>query len=146
MTSQGKFRQSMHAFHAGEKGAVAVEFALIAPLLIALVFGTISFGYLFGVSHSVQQLAAEAARVSVKELDYDERMGLARAYVDNAKVRYPLLRQDAITRTAEGTDGALSDDIQVTVTYAVEGSLLDLANSLFGLGITTIEGRAYLAY
>lgn len=146
MVPRGRFFNSLRAFRVGENGAVAVEFALIAPLLIALVFGIISFGYLFGVSHSVQQLAAEAARVSVKGLQYKERKELAEEYVDNAKMRYPLLRQEAITRTAEVTNGALSDDIQVTVTYAVEGSLLDLANSLFGLGITTIEGRAYLAY
>ena len=66
MVPQGRFSNSLRAFRGGEKGAVAVEFALIAPLLIALVFGIISFGYLFGVSHSVQQLAAEAARVSVR--------------------------------------------------------------------------------
>ncbi|WFE77027.1 TadE/TadG family type IV pilus assembly protein [Roseinatronobacter sp. S2] len=145
MTPQGKIRQPIQLFRAGEKGAVAVEFALIAPLLIALVFGTISFGYLFGVSHSVQQLAAEAARVSVKGLEDDEREELAKDYIINAKLRYPLLRQDAISWTVDVTDGALAD-VQVTVIYAVDGSLLELANSLFGLGISEIVGRAYLAY
>lgn len=145
MVPQGRFFNSLRAFSVGEKGAVAVEFALIAPLLIALVFGIISFGYLFGVSHSVQQLAAEAARVSVREMQYQERRDLAESYIDQAKIRYPLLRQDAISWTVDVTDGALAD-VQVTVIYVVDGSLLELANSLFGLGITTIEGRAYLAY
>ena len=145
MVPQGRFFNSLRAFRVGENGAVAVEFALIAPLLIALVFGIISFGYLFGVSHSVQQLAAEAARVSVREMQYQERRDLAESYIDQAKIRYPLLRQDAISWTVDVTDGALAD-VQVTVIYAVDGSLLELANSLFGLGITTIEGRAYLAY
>ena len=36
--------------------------------------------------------------------------------------------------------------ITVNVTYAAEGTLLDVANGFLGLGIDTIEGRAYVAY
>ena len=40
---------------AGERGAVAVEFGLIAPLLILLVFGIIDFGWMFNRNTIVRQ-------------------------------------------------------------------------------------------
>lgn len=41
----------------------AVEFALIAPLFIALVFGIISYGYMLSFRQGMSQAAAEGARV-----------------------------------------------------------------------------------
>ena len=43
-------------------GAAAVEFALVAPLLILLVFGIISYGYLLSFRQAMSQGAAEGAR------------------------------------------------------------------------------------
>ncbi|WP_229054957.1 TadE/TadG family type IV pilus assembly protein [Aeromicrobium sp. Leaf350] len=46
-----------------ERGAAAVEFALIAPLFIALLFGIISYGYMLSFRQGISQAAAEGARV-----------------------------------------------------------------------------------
>ncbi|MDF1706340.1 MAG: pilus assembly protein [Aeromicrobium sp.] len=46
-----------------EDGVAAVEFALIAPLFIALVFGIISYGYMLSFRQGMSQAAAEGARV-----------------------------------------------------------------------------------
>ncbi|KQY60277.1 hypothetical protein ASD11_12505 [Aeromicrobium sp. Root495] len=46
-----------------EGGAAAVEFALIAPIFIALVFAVISYGYMLSFRQSISQAAAEGARV-----------------------------------------------------------------------------------
>lgn len=46
-----------------EHGVAAVEFALIAPLFIALVFGIISYGYMLSFRQGMSQAAAEGARV-----------------------------------------------------------------------------------
>jgi len=46
-------------------GATAVEFALIAPLLLLLVFGIIDYGLWFSDSLSVRQGVREAARQGV---------------------------------------------------------------------------------
>lgn len=46
-----------------ENGVAAVEFALIAPLFIALVFGIISYGYMLSFRQGLSQAAAEGARV-----------------------------------------------------------------------------------
>ncbi|RKE94619.1 TadE-like protein [Sulfitobacter guttiformis] len=132
-------------FRADQSGAVAVEFVLIAPILLTLVFGIVTVGYFMGVSHSVSQLASGAARSSVSGLDEAERRAIARSYLNEAGARYPLLVQDAVTSTI-AFDTAEVDGITVSVVYDVDGSLLDIANGFLKLGITTINGSAYVAY
>lgn len=46
------------------RGAAAVEFALIAPLLLLLVFGIIDYGVMLSFRQSVSQSAAEGARAA----------------------------------------------------------------------------------
>jgi Flp pilus assembly protein TadG len=48
-------------------GAAAVEFALVAPLFIILVFGVISFGIVFAQNLALDNGAREAARSAVVE-------------------------------------------------------------------------------
>jgi Flp pilus assembly protein TadG len=45
-----------------ERGAVAVEFALVAPLLIALIIAVVEFSNAYNVQVSVTQASREAAR------------------------------------------------------------------------------------
>jgi hypothetical protein len=47
-----------------ESGAAAVEFAIVLPLLLLLLFGMVDFGRLFFLEISLQSSAREAARVS----------------------------------------------------------------------------------
>src|SRR3954447_24530492 len=46
----------------GDRGASAVEFALVSPLLFTLLFGAIDYGLYFADALSVQQRVADAAR------------------------------------------------------------------------------------
>jgi Flp pilus assembly protein TadG len=45
-----------------EKGAVAVEFALVLPIFLALIFGIVEYGRAFSIQVSMAQGAREAAR------------------------------------------------------------------------------------
>lgn len=47
-----------------ERGASAVEFALVMPLLVLFLFGIISYGYMFSVRQALTQAAAEGARAA----------------------------------------------------------------------------------
>lgn len=49
-----------------QSGAAAVEFALLALLLLVFVFGIIEFGFLWVQSHHVANAAREGARVAAK--------------------------------------------------------------------------------
>jgi Flp pilus assembly protein TadG len=45
-----------------EDGAAAVEFALVLPLFVALLFGVISYGWMLSYRQGISQAAAEGAR------------------------------------------------------------------------------------
>lgn len=47
-----------------ERGAAAVEFALILPLLLVIVVGIVNYGDMLSVRQSVSQAAAEGARAA----------------------------------------------------------------------------------
>lgn len=136
---------TLSRFKRSETGAVAVEFVLIAPILITLLFGTIVMGYYIGVTHSVHQLAAGAARASVVGLDQTERESLANEYLSEAGTRYPLLVNDAVSSTIV-FDGVSPAGITVNISYSTNESMLQIANGFLDLGIETIEKSAYLGY
>ena len=48
-----------------DAGAAAVEFILVVPILLLLVFGIVNFGYLFGQKLSLNQAVREGARMAV---------------------------------------------------------------------------------
>ena len=103
------------------RGASAVEFAMLLPLFLALVFGIVVFGAYLTMVHGVQQLAAEAARSSVAGLSETERVSLAENYVAANVAAYPLLEPDRLTVSA-ATSG--SDVFVVTVNYDASGSFI----------------------
>src|SRR5918911_846469 len=51
----------------GDRGAAAVEFALVTPLLLAILFGIIDYGIWFADSISARQAVRNAARQGVVE-------------------------------------------------------------------------------
>ncbi len=63
------------------EGSSAVEFALVGPLLIVLLMGTVVYGGWFWLAQSVQSLASESARAAIGGLDAMERESLARSFV-----------------------------------------------------------------
>ena len=71
------FFKIIGTFYSHERGASAVEFAIVGPVFVLLMMGMIAYGIYFGAVHSVQQLAADAARASVAGLDESERIWLA---------------------------------------------------------------------
>lgn len=68
----------------GEQGASAVEFALILPLLLLLVFGIIQFGVVFfeyqGLQASAREGARFASRPGATAADGEERIRSSTAF------------------------------------------------------------------
>lgn len=54
-----------------DRGAQAVEFALLLPVLLIIVLGIINFGYVFGQKLSLNQAVREGARLAVVSASAD---------------------------------------------------------------------------
>lgn len=80
-----------------ESGAAAVEFAILAPVFLLMIFGMVAYAIYFGAAHSVQQLAADAARTSIAGLTEAERNTLVTTYIDRNADAYLLIDGDLLT-------------------------------------------------
>jgi Flp pilus assembly protein TadG len=103
-------------FRSEEGGASAVEFAMILPSFLLILFGIVMCGSYLAVVHGVQQLAAEAARSSVAGLSETERSTLANAYVTGNVNSYPLIAANHISVNA-ATSATDTNVFVVTVNY-----------------------------
>ena len=59
----------------GEHGAVAVEFAIILPILLLLVFGIVDFGHACYMKHVLQNSCREGARYATRYQTKDDGSG-----------------------------------------------------------------------
>lgn len=72
-------------------GSSAVEFALIAPVFFMALFSLIGYGIYLGAAHSVQQIAADAARTAVAGMDSTERQQLVQDYLTKTTMNQGLI-------------------------------------------------------
>lgn len=79
------------------RGGAAVEFAILAPVLLALVAGGIFYSRWFTVASQTQNLASDGARAAVAGLDDTERQTIVSGLMTGAMARVPL--EKGATRT-----------------------------------------------
>lgn len=124
-----------------EGGTTAIEFAFVAPVLLLLLFGIMGYGYVFGIYHSIQQMAAEAARSSVAGLNDAERARIAQDYVAANAAAYAFIDPAKVkVRTLQ--TGPQQQSFEVAVSYDMTGSLYDRLSRLADLPQPLIERRA----
>jgi len=87
-------RWGVHSRRTGgreERGAAALEFGLVLPFLVVLVFGIIAFGYMLSFRQAISQAAAEggrAAAVKPAGTPLGERETAARDAINDALDSY----------------------------------------------------------
>jgi len=116
-------RHRFRDFCRAHTGASAVEFALVLPVFLMLVFGIVMFGAYLAMVHDVQQLAAEAARTSVAGLNETERKSLATSYVTQNAASYPLIVPAHLSVNA-ATSGSDPNVFIVTVNYDASNTFI----------------------
>lgn len=105
---------------AASDGAVALEFALVAPLFLLLIFGTMIFALYFATFVAVIHGSAEGARASIGGFTDAERSQLARARVTALLTGYqPLLDPARATVTTQPATTGGRPGYRVAVAYPV---------------------------
>jgi Flp pilus assembly protein TadG len=113
----------MLRFLSCRRGASAVEFAMLLPVFLTMVFGIVVFGSYLAVVHGLQQLAAEAARSSIAGMSATERASLASSYVSANVGTYPLIAASNVSVNAAASASNPNVFI-VTVSYNAAGMFL----------------------
>lgn len=116
------------------RGAAAVEFAILAPLFIFLMLGMVGYGIYFGAAHSIQQLAADAARTAIAGLDEAERRSLAQLFVTRNAAGYAFIEPDRLTVDVHDS---VADGSQFIVGVSYDASNLPIWNLFSGLAMPT---------
>lgn len=98
-----------------ERGAAAVEFALLAPILIMLILGIMEFGRAYNVQVSLTNAAREGARSMA--ISKNENTARARAIYAAAHLNPSLENGNITFARTTGTAGC-PVDAQVTATVA----------------------------
>lgn len=99
----------IRAHRSSDSGATIVEFAILAPFLILLVFGIIDFGWAMGSYNDVRHGAREAARLAAVNAGDDTTM---RTMVCDAM---DMANGATITFTDSAT-GAVGEQAEVSIT------------------------------
>lgn len=123
------------------KGTAAVEFAILSPIYLLFLFGMIAYGIYLGASHSVQQLASEAARLSVAGLHEAERREMALDYIASHSQGYGLVDPAKLAITVADSP---SDKSRFVVDLRYDARHLPIWNLFDGVVLpsTTIERRS----
>ncbi len=100
-----------------EKGASAVEFALILPILVILIFGIFEFAIAFNSYVTITHAAREGVRLAAVDLNNPD---LKNIIIERA---FPLgiTEDDIVINTPDGTN--IGDPVEVEITYTFSMSI-----------------------
>lgn len=98
---------------ASERGAVAVEFAIVAPVLVMLLLGIMEFGR----AYNAQVTLSSAAREGVRVMAIGNNSTAARTAVKNAVTGLqPALADGNITITPSSCTAGVQTTVKITYT------------------------------
>jgi Flp pilus assembly protein TadG len=121
-----------------ERGAVAVEFALVVPLLLVLLFGIVSVSRAFQVQATLSGAAREAARTMAIQNDHAAAVSVARnAAATMGKVPASAVDVTVTPSTCTGADP--KQNIVVTLRFPFQPT-----GDFAGGKSFTIESKAVL--
>jgi Flp pilus assembly protein TadG len=141
MQKNRKSPASWSRFKTDATGTSAVEFAMLAPLFIVLLLGMVAYGIYFGASHSVQQIAADAARTAIAGLNQSERQTLVSDFIAHDVAGYPFVDPNKLTVNAQDS---VADGSQFVVSVSYDARNLPIWNLFPKLPLpgTTIQRQS----
>lgn len=105
----------------GQKGGAAVEFVIVLPLLMVLVFGIADVGISLHNSQVITNASREGARAGITRLTETEIKNVVADYCNTNNRLLPpgtLLSVNDVTVSGGGPGAAFQSDLTVTVNFA----------------------------
>lgn len=125
-----------------EKGVVAIEMAILLPLLILFLFGSIEFGLLTYNKQIITNASREGARAGIviqkPKLSANDIISVVESYVEDHLVTFGA--SNTITTSVANAGASFPSDLSVQVRYAYD--FLVLSN--LGFGPVTIEAETVM--
>ncbi len=120
----------------GQRGAAALEFAIVLPVLVLLLFGTIEFGLLLYNQQVITNASREGARFGIVAQSPRQTpqaiAGVVTSYCGGNLITFGnnATAGPYVTTTSTGTGTTFGDNLTVLVTYNYD--FLVLTNLGFG--------------
>lgn len=101
-----------------EGGSVAIEFAFVAAVFLAILFGIISYGFQFATRIALSYAVTEGGRAAVAGLDAGQRETYATNAINRALVAYsPLIDPASATLNFEETENTEGNRLAIGIDY-----------------------------
>jgi Flp pilus assembly protein TadG len=139
-------RRKVLALLRQQTGAAVVEFAVVLPLLLLIVFGILDFGRAMNYENDATHLANEGARFAVVNSNPGGATSLA-SWIKSQGDTSEMQSDSTVcvsfpTNAATGTSMQVGDPVQVTV--AVNFAWLPYIGAAVGSASTTMTGKALM--
>jgi Flp pilus assembly protein TadG len=115
-----------------ERGASAVEFAIVLPVLMFILFGTIEFGMIMFSREVLTNAGREGARAGIVQQIPKPTMGEIQNVVTTYLSKAGIKPSD-VTVTVTGAQGVFPNNLTVSTSYPYKfasAGLLGLGNSI----------------
>lgn len=132
----GRLMHAVRRTRGSEQGQAAVEFALVLPILMLFLFGTIEFGNAFWTYQQVSAAASEGARKAAVSRSSPTRTADIQGAIQAAS---PSLKPAALTVTSTST-WAPAAPVTVKVAYKMDSIGMGLLQT-FGFSGTLTSTR-----
>lgn len=143
-----------------EGGVAAVEFALVLPLLLIVIIGTIDFGFMVYDKAMISNAAREGARAGIvlrnPRLSKAEIETVATNYcrdnlitlIGNTTCRATAVVPNPIRSQAAAPPDSPNSRLEVTVEYEYQGPIVSLVSLIPGASLTlgTMRSTAEMKY
>ncbi|MDF1679820.1 TadE/TadG family type IV pilus assembly protein [Ponticaulis sp.] len=129
----------MRHFFKDKRGASAVEFALVAPVLMFILAAIVGYGMVFLTAISLQQLGADVTRATIGGFSVSEKRELAAEHLAVARREYVLIDNDQVAvNVVYDTD---TETTVVEIAYDTTGHPVELFRGLIPMPANTFTVR-----
>lgn len=129
----------MRHYFEDKKGASAVEFALVAPVLMFILAAIVGYGMVFLTAISLQQLGADVTRATIGGFSVSEKRELAAEHLAVARREYVLINNDQVV--VDVVYDTETETTVVEIAYDTTGHPVELFRGLIPMPANTFTVR-----